>query len=258
MNLLIQVSHFIIYRHFKVVFFYPEPNQHITGLFQFRCHYLFLLRNIHRKGYQCRRYVNLVKSTRHTVFSAYGRQSETDLRIIGTQQGRKRLAPSGRFGGHPAEILLECETYGRVIPSGSHNPCHGFHNRVNCPVVRTPGGKKRIKATTHHGDSIRPALQNRKLRNHGLGLRELMLSSVGHQHAARAYGGVKHLHQTLLRAHIQVMQQFQPCPAHISFFQLPACRGNGPFVKIIILFIRNVHFYPGLLMCAVGIQKSPF
>ena len=148
---------------------------------------------------------------------------------------------------HAAEILLEGKADLPVVSAGSHNSCHRLNHRVYGSVIRAPAGQVRIKAVAHHGHSIRLSLQHRQLRHHSLRLRQLILSAVGHQHAACADGAVEHLHKPLLGAHIQVFQGLHPLRADVAHFVSH---------KIFPVFIRQVHSHGRLLMSAVRIQKS--
>ena len=103
---------------------------------------------------------------------------------------------------HTAEILLEGKADLPVISVGGHNPCYRFNHRIDSSVVGAPAGQIRIKAVAHHRHGICLSLQHRQLRHHGLGLSQLILSAVRHQHAAGSDGAVEHLHQSLLGAYI--------------------------------------------------------
>ena len=72
-------------------------------------------------------------------------------------------------------------------------------------MVRTPGGQIRIEAVTHHGHGIGLTFQYRQFGYHGLGLSQLIFSTVGHQYTAGTNGGVEHLYQTLLGTYIEVI-----------------------------------------------------
>ena len=69
-------------------------------------------------------------------------------------------------------------------------------------MVRAPAGQVWIVAVAHHGNGIGLALQYRKLRNHGLGLGQLVLAAKRHEHAACADGAVETLYQALLGTYI--------------------------------------------------------
>ncbi len=257
MNGSVQFCHGIISGDIIVILLDLETHQHIAGLLQFRCDYLAVFCHIHRKRYQCGGHVNVIEGARHAVLAADGRQAETDLGVIRSQQGCKRLAPAGRVLRHPAEILLEGEPYPGEIPAAGHDPGHGLHHRIDSPVIGTPGGQIRVKTICHHGHGVRPALQHGQLRHHGLGLRQLIFSPVGHEHAGRTDGRVKHLHQPLLGTYIQVAEQGKPCPFHIPLLQLLPHPRHGPFLEIILLLVRDIHLHGSLLVGAVGIQEGP-
>ena len=87
-----------------------QQNQFVSCAFQFRCDHGLVTCHIHSERYQCRRNIDLIESSGHTVFSTDGRQSKSKLCIVCTKQCQERLAPSCRIFTHTAEILLEGET----------------------------------------------------------------------------------------------------------------------------------------------------
>ena len=176
--------------------------------------------HIHRKGNQGGGHVDLavlvVEGPGHAVLAADGGQPEAHLRAVGPQKRCKRLAPTFRILVHPAEILLEGETDLAVVSARGHDLGHRGEHRVHGPVVGAPAGQVGIKAVAHHGHGVRAALQHRKLGHHGLGLGELVFSTVGHKHAARADGPVEPLHQSLLGTHVESGQHAGPGLFHIA------------------------------------------
>ena len=69
-------------------------------------------------------------------------------------------------------------------------------------MVGAIGRQIRIKSVAHHGHGITRSRKDRKLCHHGLRLRQLVFAAIGHGHRSGADGGVKPLHQTLLRAFV--------------------------------------------------------
>ena len=98
-----------------------EKYQLISHCLKLRCDDVALFCHIHGKGYQCRRYVDLVEASGHGIFSSDRRQTESDLRIVCAEQCGKRLAPALRLLAHSAEILLEGKAHLAVITAGSHD-----------------------------------------------------------------------------------------------------------------------------------------
>ena len=158
MNLAVQFHNCLIYRNIKIVFLDCKANKLVACFLQFRSHDIAMLCNIYCKGYQCRRYIDIIEGTGHTVLTTDGRQSEADLCIISTKQCCKRLAPTLRIGGHSAEVLLEGETNLAVVTAGCYDLSHRFHYCIDSAMVRAPGRKVRIESVTHHGYSIGLAL----------------------------------------------------------------------------------------------------
>ena len=176
----------------------PELHEHIACFLKLRCNNVLLLRHIHRKGNQGGRNINIIKGSGHTVLSADGGKSISDLCIVSTEKCCKGLTPSFGIRGHTSEIFLEGEADLTEVTAACHNLCHRFRHSINCAVIRTPGGKIRIKAITHHCHGICLSLQYRKLSHHGLCFRQLIFTAIRHQHAACANRRVKHFHQSLL------------------------------------------------------------
>ena len=87
-----------------------QQNQFVSRFFQFRCNHGLVTCHIYSKRYQCRRNIDLIEGSGHTVFSSDGRQSKSELCIVCTKQCQERLAPSCRIFGHTTEVLLESET----------------------------------------------------------------------------------------------------------------------------------------------------
>ena len=163
--------------------------------------------HIHRKGNQSRRNVDLsvlliVEGTGHAVLAADGRKSKAKLCVVSTKQGCKRSAPAGRILSHALEVLLEGEADLSEITAACHDLRYGRKHGINRTVIRAPAGQIRIIAVAHHGNGIGFSLQYRKLRNHSLGLGQLVLAAKRHKYAACADGAVKTLYQALLGAYI--------------------------------------------------------
>ena len=169
-DLLVQVNDSIINRNIVFVLLDVELHENIACFLELRCHHIILLGHIHRKGYQGRRYINVLASvligSGHGILTADGRNAIAKLCIISAQKRCKRLAPALRILAHPAEELLEGEMQ-RIKGAAAGNDlrnglCHG----INGSMIRAPAGQIRIKAIAHHGYRVRLAAQNRKLRHH--------------------------------------------------------------------------------------------
>ena len=158
--------------------------------------------NIHSKGNKGRRHINILKGAWHAVLSSDGRKSKSNLGAVCTKKSRKRLAPARRILRHPAEILLEGKADSSVIAAW----CHDFGNRgqycINCAVIGAPAWQVGIIATAHHGHGMCFSMKYRKLCHHGLSLCQLVPASIGHEHASRSYGTVKHFHKPFLGTNI--------------------------------------------------------
>ena len=247
MHFAVKLHHLFIFRKIVAVRRNMDPYQLVSGFFQFRSNHIFQFRHIHGKRYQSRRNVDIIEGSGHTVFSADGRKSESHLRIVCAQQSRKRLAPAGRILAHSAEVLLEGKADFAEITACRYDSGDGFRHRIDCAVIGAPAGYIRIKSITHHGDRFRLSVRNRYLCHHRLGLSHLIFSAIRHQCAGCPDGRVKHFHQPLLRACVQVRQSFQPFCLHIG--DIPGTFQNG------IRLCRNFHEHIVFLMRAIGIQE---
>ena len=243
----ILLHHFFVDRYVVIIGLDPQPYQLAAGLLKLRCDDVFFFCHIHGKGYQCGRHINIFESTGHTVLSSDGRQPESELCVICSKERRKRLAPSVRIFCHTAEILLEGKPDLRIISSGSHDLCNGFCHSINGSVIRAPGGKVGIKSVTHHRHGVAVSFQHRKFCHHSLSLCHLIFTAVGHEDRSGSDRTVKHLHQSLLGAYVQIFQGIHPLLFYVFYF---LSGKNG------ILPVRNINSHCSLLMSAVGIQES--
>ena len=193
-----------------------EKYQLISHCLKLRRDDVALFCYIHGKGYQCRRYVDLVEASGHGILSSDGRQPEADLCIVRAKQCGKRLAPALRLLAHSAEILLEGKAHLAVIAAGSHDSRQRLKHCIDRTVIRAPGRQIRIETVRHHRDRIGFAGHHRNLCHHGLCLGQLIFPAERHVYASRSDGTVEHLHQSLLRTHIQVSKFCEPCFLHIA------------------------------------------
>ena len=273
-HFLIEFQNIRIIRDVVLVFVDPDLHQDIALFLQLGRDHVILRGDVHRKGNQGRRDINVVEGTGHGVLAADTRDLITDLRVVCAQQCGKRLAPALRILRHSAEVLLEGKVQVLIITAGGDNFRDGLCHRVDRAVVRAPVGQIRVKAIAHHGDGVCLSAQNRELGDHGLRLGKLILSAVRHVHRARADGGVKHLHQALLRADVQILQGCEERIAEELGFRLILIlflgvlggllrQGNqrvnllgGELLEIVVIHGRDVHFHVRLLMRAVGVEEA--
>ena len=139
-KLAILLHYLSIFGKIVLIFFNFQQYQFISGLFQFRRNDILISIDIHRKGNQCRRHVDLIKRTGHTVLSADGGKAESHLGRICAQQCREGLTPSGGIFCHSAEVLLEGKADLPVIPAACHDAGNGFYHCVNGAMVGAPAG----------------------------------------------------------------------------------------------------------------------
>ena len=244
----------LIIRHQILVLLRADPDKPAARRLQFRRHHIPGLRHIHRERNQRRRHVNPLEGSGHRVLASDRRQSEAELRVVGAQKGRKRLAPALRILRHPAEIFLECEPDLRHIASGRRNFHDRRSHRPGRSVIRAPAHQVRIKAVGHHGHGMGPAARHGNLRNHRLRLGELIFSAVRHQRRGGADRAVEHLHKPALRADVEIAEHLKPAvPDRLVPARIPR---PGLRIHLGIRPVRDLHENVVLLMRAVCIQKS--
>ena len=132
----ILITCFLVIRQIIFVTAKLHQNDLIACFLELRCNDMFIACNIYCKGYQSRRYVNIIECTGHTVLSSDGRQSESKLCTVCTKKCCKRLTPTMRIFCHSAEVFLEGKTDLAVISTGRHDSCHRLQYSINCAVIR--------------------------------------------------------------------------------------------------------------------------
>ena len=202
-DFLVTIHDLAVNRQVMCIFLDGKENNLAARFLKFRRYHVFGIGNINCKGNQCRRYIDfsvlfIIEAAGHTVLAADGRKSKSELCTVSTEQSGERCAPSLRIFRHTFEVLLEGKADLVEVTAVCHDLSNRIQHCVSSAVVRAPAGQVRIIAVAHHGNGIGFSLQYRKLRNHSLGLGQLVLSAKRHKYAACADGAVKTLHQTLL------------------------------------------------------------
>ena len=162
------------------------------------------------EGNERRRNVNLFKCTRHGVFTADCTAGEFQLCLECTEQGCHWLAPAFRIVLCPFKVFLESQPAVMPATACCNNFCNGFYNGTHCTVVRAAFADQRIITPAHERAGICFATEHRNLCCHCLRWGQLISTAERHQNRSCTDGGVKHFYQTLLRANIQVGEQFLP------------------------------------------------
>ena len=139
-KLLIPIHELLINRQIILISLYMEHNNLTACLLKLRSDDVLLIGNIHGKGYQCRRNVNLIEGSGHAVLSTDGWKSESHLCCISTEKCCERLAPSLRIFCHTTEVFLECETDLLIVTTCSHDSGNGLCHCIGSSVVWAPGG----------------------------------------------------------------------------------------------------------------------
>ena len=134
---------------------------------------------------------------------------------------------------------------------------HGFHNRVNCAVVRAPGGQIRIKAVCSSSLPYRSFLSGPEAWQPSPGSRSA--DTYRRKASARCLrrwrsrtfpqdpSGSRHSNPTAALS--------MPSFRSLGFYSASFTAGTAILLKIVIFFRRNIYKNIGFLVCAVGIQK---
>ena len=242
------VHNALIIRKLICILWRTKPYKPASCFFKLRSHNILKLSGVYCKGNQCRRNIDLIKGTGHTVLSSDRRKTESHLCRISAQKCCKRLAPALGIFCHTTEIFLEGKADLSVVTACSHDSCHGFCYCVSSSVIRAPGRKIWIKTIAHHGHSVCITLLNRNLCYHCLSFCQLIFAAVGHKYASRSDGTVKHFHKPLLGAYVKVRKSFQPFFFYVRYFLTVSKEAS--------FFIWNFHFNCGFLMRSVCIKES--
>src|SRR5699024_12114911 len=125
-ELAVLIHYLAVNREAVLVFLNPKPYKLIACCFEFRCNNVSNLRNVHSKGNQCRRYIDILEGSGHTVLSSYGWKSVSDLCAGCTKECRNRLTPAFRIFCHSASILLGCYGDFAAVSPGSYFLCFGL------------------------------------------------------------------------------------------------------------------------------------
>ena len=187
-----------VIRQIVLIVWCTEPYQFVSCFFKFRSDDILDLRYIYCKGNECRRYVDLVESTGHTVLTSDGRKSESHLCRICTKKCGERLAPSLRIFGHAAEVFLEGEADLLVVTTCCNDSCNRFCHCVGSSMIWAPRGQIRVKSIAHHRYSIGLAILYRNFCYHALCLGKLILTAVWHKYASGSDRTVEHLNEAFL------------------------------------------------------------
>ena len=159
---------------------------------------------VHRgdaESHQGGRYVNVLEGSAHRVLAADGRQTEGSLHLQCSEQGAEGLSPGVRVGAHALEVFLIGETHPTPVRSAAGHLGACLHNRIRRAVEGAPEGQVGIEAEGHHAGRIGDA-EGGQFLHRDLGFAGLAGAAVRHKHRGAAYGGIEHLHQTLLRGHV--------------------------------------------------------
>ena len=240
------IHYSIVNRKIILVSFDLEPYKFVSCFLKFRCNNILLKSHINSKGYKCRRYVNILECSWHTVFSSDRRKSETNLCCISTKKCCKWLAPSLWILCHSTEILLECEADLSIISTCCHNLGNWLCHCINSSVVWAPAWQIWIKSITHHRNTVCCSVQNRYFRYHCLCLCHLVFSTMWHKYGTCSDRTVEHLNKSFLRAYIEIRKHRKPCLFYISYFFL---------YKKAVLLRRNLNLNICFLVSTICIKE---
>ena len=146
------------------------------------------------EGNQRGRDIHIQEGAGHGVLAADGGDVQIQLGIESTQQGGEGLAPAQGLFPKLFKVFLEGEVGGGHVAAGGSQFGNGGQDGLIGTGIGICGHPVGIKAPGHDGAVLRLlARQYRQQCCHGLGRGTLVLAAEGHEHAARADGGVKPL-----------------------------------------------------------------
>ena len=236
---------YIKVRHAFLVLGHTEEDQHVPFLLQFLAHCFRCFAGSNGKGYQRRRYVDIIEGTAHGILAADGTKTQGFLHMEGSQKSCCRLAPAC-FICQFFEIFLQCKVSLSPVSPHGHQAGDGKKDRIYSPVERTPGGQIRVKPVGHEAGAVSFSLSHRELGCHAVGRRLLVLSAERHEHRAGADGGVEPFRQSLLGAVVQIPHGGNPGILY----------GRNGFGMEIPFVIGLCNMGSLDLLGAVGIQKG--
>ena len=143
-----------------------------------------------------------------------------------------------------------------IITTCGHNLRKGRQNRILSAMEWAPCGEIWIISIRHHGYCITLMIPNWKLRNHRLGLGQLILTTERHVDAGCTDRTIEHLNKSLLRSHINIRQSLKPCSLHIILTEGLTNLFIGLSLKEIRLLIWHLNFDRSLLMGSIGINEG--
>ena len=236
---------YIKVRHAFLVLRHTEEDQHVPFLLQFLAHCFRCFAGSNGKGYQRRRYVDIIEGAAHGILAADGAKTQGFLHMEGSQKSCCRLAPAC-FICQFFEIFLQCEVSLSPVSPHGHQTGDGKKDRIDSPVERTPGGQIRVKPVGHEAGAVGFSLSHRELGCHAVGRRLLVLSAERHEHRAGADSGIEPFRQSLLGAVVQIPHGGNPGILY-------GRNGFGMEIPFVIGFCNMGSFD---LLGAVGIQKG--
>ena len=182
----------------------PQPADRVPRFLQLGTDNLPGFAGGHREGHQGGRHVQVLEGAGHGVLAADGRHAQIHLGGEGAKQGRRGLSPALGIAAGLFKVLLEGEVDVFKGRAGGDELAHRLHHRRVGAVVGALGGEIGVVAPGHEGAAVGVAVLQGDLVHHGLDGRALELSAEGHEHRARADGGVKPLGKTLAGAEAKV------------------------------------------------------
>ena len=187
--------------------------------------------------------VQVLEGAAHGVLAADGRDLELHLRLQRAQQRLEGLAPALGIALCALTRYLRVEPALLVAAARGHDLGHGLHHRQHRAAEGVRLGQDRVEAPAHQGAGRGLALEHGDLGGHGLGGGELVRAAKGHEHRARADGGVEPLGQALLGADVEVR-------GHGGELLLPGRAG-----EVVRGGLARGHGHARVLGRAVGVQE---
>ena len=236
----------VVVGHIIIFLLDVEQHQTVAGFLEFGSDDVQQVADAHGKAAERWWHVDIVEGAAHRVLAADGRQMQTHLCVVGTEQGAEWLAPAIGVIAELLEILLECESHAAGIATGGSNLGHRVEHGVDGSVEGAPAELVGVEAIGHNGHRVALAVEQRQFANHRLGGCQLVATAEGHHHAAGTDGAIEHLDKALLRAYVEVGEGVEPKAFYV---------GINRFIRLYRL-VRHSDRDGGLLMGTVGVDEA--
>ena len=216
----------------------------MAGSLEFGADNLVCLSGGDGKGNQGGGHVQVFKAAGHGVLAADGANTQIQLGLECAQQSCQGHAPALGVLAHPGEVLLEGQVHIPEGCAGGNELGDGLHHGKIGTMVGRMVGNKGVIAVGHERAVVGMPFLHGNLLDHGLDGGQLIFAAEGHEHGARADGGVEPLGKAPLGAGVEVGSNAQEI--------LPEISGN-----LLTGRLRRSGSGAGVLGGTVGVQELP-